>query len=119
MMEDTIVDDLIRRLISAKSGRTTKQVQLTEAEIRHLCSTSKEIFLSQPNLLELEAPIKICGKQLSINCLWFSNVLVLASAELQASFFGYVYMSFLLKLDEFLGSRMKSLRGLKMGYFCE
>jgi hypothetical protein len=36
-------------------------VQLSEAEIRQLCLTSKDIFLAQPNLLELEAPIKICG----------------------------------------------------------
>lgn len=30
-------------------------------EIRLLCLTAKEIFMGQPNLLELEAPIKICG----------------------------------------------------------
>ncbi|TXG50579.1 hypothetical protein EZV62_023103 [Acer yangbiense] len=60
-MDDSLLDDIIRRLIEAKNGRTTKQVQLTEAEIKQLCVFSKEIFLSQPNLLELEAPIKICG----------------------------------------------------------
>lgn len=58
-----MLDDIIRRLTGAKVGRTTKQVQLTESEIRQLCVSSKEIFLSQPNLLELEAPIKICGKE--------------------------------------------------------
>lgn len=67
LMEEGSLDDIIRRLISAKNGRTTKQVHLTEAEIRQLCASSKEIFLSQPNLLELEAPLKICGR----NC--FSN----------------------------------------------
>lgn len=36
-------------------------MQLAENEIRLLCLTAKEIFMSQPNLLELEAPIKICG----------------------------------------------------------
>ncbi|KAJ4711996.1 Serine/threonine-protein phosphatase [Melia azedarach] len=60
-MDESVLDDIIRRLLDAKNGRTTKQVQLTEAEIRQLCGVSKEIFLSQPNLLELEAPIKICG----------------------------------------------------------
>lgn len=34
---------------------------MTEAEIRALCHKSREIFLSQPILLELEAPLKICG----------------------------------------------------------
>lgn len=60
-MDDTLLDDIIRKLVSAKNGRTTKQVNLTEADIRQLCTSAKEIFLSQPNLLELEAPIKICG----------------------------------------------------------
>ncbi|XWS28783.1 hypothetical protein CRYUN_Cryun25bG0100700 [Craigia yunnanensis] len=31
-----------------------------DGEIRQLCTVSSEIFLQQPNLLELEAPIKIC-----------------------------------------------------------
>lgn len=38
-----------------------KNIQLTEAEIRGLCVKSSEIFMSQPMLLELEAPLKICG----------------------------------------------------------
>uniref|UniRef100_A0A8C9P675 Serine/threonine-protein phosphatase n=1 Tax=Spermophilus dauricus TaxID=99837 RepID=A0A8C9P675_SPEDA len=38
-----------------------KIVQMTEAEVRGLCIKSHEIFLSQPILLELEAPLKICG----------------------------------------------------------
>lgn len=57
-----MLEDIIKRLLDGKNGRTPKQVQLTEGEIRQLCMTSKEIFTSQPNLLELEAPIKICGK---------------------------------------------------------
>ena len=36
-------------------------IPLTEGEIKWLCNTSKEIFMNQPVLLELEAPIKICG----------------------------------------------------------
>uniref|UniRef100_A0A672M9V5 Serine-threonine protein phosphatase N-terminal domain-containing protein n=1 Tax=Sinocyclocheilus grahami TaxID=75366 RepID=A0A672M9V5_SINGR len=34
---------------------------MTEAEVRGLCIKSREIFLSQPILLELEAPLKICA----------------------------------------------------------
>nr|UVZ36692.1 PP2A [Calanthe triplicata] len=60
-MDDALLNDIIRRLLSAKNGRSTKQVNLSEVEIRKLCVASKEIFLSQPNLLSLEAPIKICG----------------------------------------------------------
>ncbi|XP_010455531.1 PREDICTED: serine/threonine-protein phosphatase PP1 isozyme 6-like [Camelina sativa] len=60
-MDETLLDDIIRRLLATNNGRTVKQAQITEAEIRQLCLASKEVFLSQPNLLELEAPIKICG----------------------------------------------------------
>lgn len=45
-----------------RGARPGKNVQLTENEIRGLCLKSREIFLSQPILLELEAPLKICGK---------------------------------------------------------
>lgn len=45
-----------------RGSRPGKNVQLTEAEIRGLCLKSREIFLSQPILLELEAPLKICGR---------------------------------------------------------
>ena len=38
-------------------------VQLAVDEIAGLCKAAKEIFLSQPMLLELEAPLKICGEQ--------------------------------------------------------
>jgi hypothetical protein len=37
-------------------------VQLSEVEIHQLGTVSCEIFLRQHNLLELEAPIKICGE---------------------------------------------------------
>ncbi|KAL0559573.1 hypothetical protein IC582_004188 [Cucumis melo] len=59
-MDPSLLDDIINRLLEVR-GRVGKQVQLSESEIRQLCQVSREIFLQQPNLLELEAPIKICG----------------------------------------------------------
>uniref|UniRef100_A0A251U734 Serine/threonine-protein phosphatase n=2 Tax=Helianthus annuus TaxID=4232 RepID=A0A251U734_HELAN len=59
-MDQSVLDDVIQRLVAVK-GRPGKQVQLTEPEIKQLCVVSKEIFLQQPNLLEIEAPVKICG----------------------------------------------------------
>ncbi|ONK78684.1 uncharacterized protein A4U43_C02F21360 [Asparagus officinalis] len=59
-MEAAEVDDIIRRLLDG-GKRGAKQVQLSEAEIRRLCVDSKRVFSSQPNLLQLHAPIKICG----------------------------------------------------------
>lgn len=36
-------------------------MQLPETQIRQLCQKSREIFLEQPILVELEAPVNICG----------------------------------------------------------
>ncbi|TGZ62415.1 hypothetical protein CRM22_007451 [Opisthorchis felineus] len=55
------IDSIIARLLEVRRIRPGKNVQLNEAEIRGLCLKSREIFLSQPILLELEAPLKICG----------------------------------------------------------
>ncbi|XP_042508081.1 serine/threonine-protein phosphatase PP1-like [Macadamia integrifolia] len=59
-MEGTALDELIERLLE---GRKTKgkRIQLNESEIRQLCITAKEILLRQSNLLELEAPMNVCG----------------------------------------------------------
>ncbi|URD95787.1 serine threonine-protein phosphatase [Musa troglodytarum] len=61
-MDAAVLDDIIRRLLETKGGRAVKNAQVTDAEIRQLCVASKEVFVSQPILLELEAPIKICGE---------------------------------------------------------
>ncbi|KAL4558192.1 hypothetical protein LXL04_036390 [Taraxacum kok-saghyz] len=65
-MDPAVLDDIINRLLEFRLARTVRQVQLSEAEIRQLCAAAREIFLQQPNLLELEAPIKICDSSPSI-----------------------------------------------------
>ncbi|GJV26510.1 serine/threonine-protein phosphatase PP1 isozyme 3 [Tanacetum coccineum] len=65
-MEAAAIDNLIERLIEVrsnnnKSGGGKQLVQLNEGEIKQLCVASRDIFINQPNLLELQAPIKICG----------------------------------------------------------
>ena len=59
-MDSAVLDGIINKLLEVR-GKPGKQVQLSEAQMRMLCVLSKEIFLKQPNLLELEAPVKICG----------------------------------------------------------
>ncbi|OMJ90429.1 hypothetical protein SteCoe_7236 [Stentor coeruleus] len=61
MAADLDVDGIIQRLIEVKSCKPGKQVNLSETEVRNLCLRSREIFMQQPILLELEAPLKICG----------------------------------------------------------
>jgi serine/threonine-protein phosphatase PP1 catalytic subunit len=58
---DLDVHVIIDKLLDVRGARPGKQVTLTEAEIRFLCVKSREVFMTQPVLLELEAPIKICG----------------------------------------------------------
>ena len=62
---DVDLDSIIDRLLEVRGSRPGKQVQLLEAEIRYLCTKAREIFISQPILLELEAPIKASSSPLS------------------------------------------------------
>lgn len=55
------VDDIIERLLEVRSSRPIRNANLTETEIRGLCIKTREIFLNQPILLEIEAPINIVG----------------------------------------------------------
>lgn len=68
VQDDALLDDIIGRLLAGRNARPGKQVQLSEHEMRQLCLTARDIFMSQPNLLELEAPIKICGMQHRPQC---------------------------------------------------
>ena len=61
-VRDEKVDAMINKLLEVRGKKPGKNVQLSEEDIKHLCTKAREIFISQPNLLELEAPIKICGK---------------------------------------------------------
>ena len=56
------LDDMITRLLDAGySTKVTKTVCLKNAEITAICTAARELFLSQPALLELSAPVKIVG----------------------------------------------------------
>ena len=55
------VDLLITKLLEVRGGKPGKQVFLAESDIKNLVLKVREIFSSQPILLELEAPLKICG----------------------------------------------------------
>lgn len=61
-IESMDLDDYITRLIDAAyAGKVTKGVCLKNAEITAICAAAREVFLSQPALLELDAPVKIVG----------------------------------------------------------
>ena len=60
--KDERVDGMINKLLEVRGKKPGKTVSLSQEDLQYLCVTSREIFIKQPNLLELEAPIKICGK---------------------------------------------------------
>lgn len=56
------IDDMINRLLDVGySGKVSKSVCLKNTEITSLCSAAREVFLSQPTLIELSPPVKIVG----------------------------------------------------------
>ncbi|CAD7940355.1 unnamed protein product [Amoebophrya sp. A120] len=55
------VDNYTTQLLEARGAKPGKLIQLMEGEVRKLCNATRMIVLSQPALLELEAPLKICG----------------------------------------------------------
>eukprot|EP01121_Diplochlamys_sp_Union-15-3_P011228 TRINITY_DN3230_c0_g2_i2.p1 TRINITY_DN3230_c0_g2~~TRINITY_DN3230_c0_g2_i2.p1 ORF type:complete len:574 (-),score=118.61 TRINITY_DN3230_c0_g2_i2:28-1536(-) len=54
------VNDIIRKLLEFKDIKH-KPVNLKEEEIKWLCNSSRKLFMKQPMMLQLGAPIKICG----------------------------------------------------------
>ena len=55
------IDNIIDKLLSVRGKRPGHQVNLEEREIYFICEKAQKIFLEQPVLLELEAPLKVCG----------------------------------------------------------
>lgn len=55
------IDEIIESLLSVRSKPPGKFVNLKEKDIISLCVVSRQIFMDQPVLLELNAPLKVCG----------------------------------------------------------
>lgn len=57
---ETVVN-ITQRLLGLRGSPPGTLASLSENEIKHLCQRARPVLLSQPMLLELEAPLKICG----------------------------------------------------------
>jgi hypothetical protein len=55
------VDSIICRLTQGHAESWKHSLDVSDHEVRMLCSVAREIFLQQPMLLELNAPLKIAG----------------------------------------------------------
>jgi serine/threonine-protein phosphatase PP1 catalytic subunit len=59
--DDTWIDGMIDQLLQARNKKPGTPVEISVQDATTLCNQAREIFMSQPMLLELGAPIKICG----------------------------------------------------------
>jgi serine/threonine-protein phosphatase PP1 catalytic subunit len=55
------IDGIIDNLLSARNKKPGTPVDISVQDATTLCNQAREVLLSQPMLLELGAPIKICG----------------------------------------------------------
>lgn len=55
------VDTIIDKLLSVRGARPGKEVNLPESQIKELIKRATDVFMSQDVLLQLQAPIKVCG----------------------------------------------------------
>jgi len=60
-MDKLDIDDIIQRLLEKRNSPPGSKVELKLPEVKFLIEKSREIFISQPVLLDLEAPLKIVG----------------------------------------------------------
>jgi len=60
-MEKVDVDDIIARMLEKRNSQPGSKVELKMHEVKYLIEKSREIFITQPVLLDLEAPLKIVG----------------------------------------------------------
>jgi len=56
-----LVERVVAQLLELRKCRSGKLVMLTEGEVSGLCMRSRDIFMDQAVLLELEVPLKVCG----------------------------------------------------------
>ncbi|CAB9523071.1 protein phosphatase PP1 [Seminavis robusta] len=59
--DETWIDGMIDLLLQARNKKPGTPVEISAQDATTLCNQAREIFMAQPMLLELGAPIKICG----------------------------------------------------------
>jgi len=59
--DEAWVDGIIDTMLSARAKKAGTPVEISQSDAMTLCNQTREVCMSQPMLLELGAPIKICG----------------------------------------------------------
>lgn len=55
------VDEVISSLLEVRTIKPGKLIKLRESDVLGLIKMVKAIFLAQPMLVEVNAPVKVCG----------------------------------------------------------
>lgn len=59
---DLDIDDVLDQMLAVRKRQPNhQQVTLDQGTVTALCAKSRDIFMDQPMLLELESPISLCG----------------------------------------------------------
>lgn len=58
---DLDIDAAIKTLLEVRNNKPGKLVKLDESVILGIIRTVKNIFMNQPMLVEVQAPVKVCG----------------------------------------------------------
>jgi len=59
--DELSVDDIIEKCLEPLGQKPGKMINIPENTLKTLCNGVRDVLLSQPALLEVEAPLKICG----------------------------------------------------------
>jgi len=59
--EEIAVDEIIQKCLEPLGQKPGKMINIAEAHLKTLCNNARDLLLTQPALLEVEAPLKICG----------------------------------------------------------
>ncbi|KAH9577161.1 Serine-threonine protein phosphatase [Trypanosoma melophagium] len=60
-MASNLVQSLIERLLTVKGSSMQRQILIREEDIRNVLNAVRDVFMSQPMLLEIKPPVRICG----------------------------------------------------------
>ena len=106
MLSPDEIDEIITQL---KGCRGKASCGLPEQNVRHMCAMTRELFMAEPMLLDLKAPINICGMIIAHFCL--TSIEYFCTGDIHGQF------NDLLDLFEKCGDPSSGKPYLFLGYF--
>ncbi|RNC59149.1 serine/threonine-protein phosphatase PP1, partial [Trypanosoma cruzi] len=57
----SLVHNLLEKMLTLTKSATQRQILIREEDIRSVLDSVRDVFMSQPMLLEIRPPVRICG----------------------------------------------------------